>query len=42
MKCPRCDSQYIVKNGHTHNGKQSFKVIAQLGQKRERSVERAC
>jgi transposase-like protein len=25
MKCPRCDSQYIVKNGHTHNGKQSFK-----------------
>jgi IS1 family transposase/transposase-like protein len=25
MKCPRCDSQHIVKNGHTHNGKQSFK-----------------
>jgi insertion element IS1 protein InsB len=25
MKCPRCESQYIVKNGHTHNGKQSFK-----------------
>jgi len=25
MKCPRCDSQYIVKNGHTHTGKQSFK-----------------
>ena len=25
MKCPRCDSQYIVKNGHTRNGKQSFK-----------------
>ena len=25
MKCPRCDFQYIVKNGHTHNGKQSFK-----------------
>ena len=25
MKCPRCDCQYIVKNGHTHNGKQSFK-----------------
>ncbi|WP_445242887.1 IS1/IS1595 family N-terminal zinc-binding domain-containing protein [Microcoleus sp. N3A4] len=21
----RCDSQYIVKNGHTHTGKQSFK-----------------
>jgi transposase-like protein len=25
MKCPRCDSQHIVKNGHTHHGKQSFK-----------------
>ncbi len=25
MKCPRCNSQYIVKNGHTHTGKQSFK-----------------
>jgi insertion element IS1 protein InsB len=25
MKCPRCNSQYIVKNGHTHSGKQSFK-----------------
>ena len=25
MKCPRCDSQHIVKNAHTHNGKQSFK-----------------
>ncbi len=25
MKCPRFDSQYIVKNGRTHNGKQSFK-----------------
>ena len=25
MKYPRCNSQYIVKNGHTHNGKQSFK-----------------
>ena len=25
MKCPRCDSQHIVKNGHTHRGKQSFK-----------------
>jgi transposase-like protein len=25
MKCPRCDSQHIIKNGHTHNGKQSFK-----------------
>ena len=25
MKCPRCDSQYIVKNGHTHKGKQSLK-----------------
>jgi IS1 family transposase/transposase-like protein len=25
MKCPRYDSQHIVKNGHTHNGKQSFK-----------------
>jgi IS1 family transposase/transposase-like protein len=25
MKCPRCDSQHIVKNGHTHNGKQFFK-----------------
>ncbi|WP_424408972.1 IS1/IS1595 family N-terminal zinc-binding domain-containing protein [Microcoleus sp.] len=25
MKCPRCNSQYIVKNGRIHNGKQSFK-----------------
>jgi predicted Zn finger-like uncharacterized protein len=25
MKCPRCDSQYIVKNGQTHHNKQSFK-----------------
>ena len=25
MKCPRCNSQYIVKNGYTHTGKQSFK-----------------
>ena len=25
MKCPRCNSQYIVKNGHTHTGKQNFK-----------------
>jgi len=25
MKCPRCYSQYIVKNGHTHTGKQNFK-----------------
>jgi insertion element IS1 protein InsB len=25
MKCPRCNSQHIVKNGHTHRGKQSFK-----------------
>src|SRR5919202_225598 len=25
MKCPRCKSQYIVKTGHTHSGKQNFK-----------------
>ena len=25
MKCPRCNSQYIVKNCHTHTGKQNFK-----------------
>ena len=25
MKCPRYNSQYIVKNGHTHMGKQNFK-----------------
>jgi insertion element IS1 protein InsB len=25
MKCPRCNSQYIVKNGQTHTGKQNFK-----------------
>ncbi len=25
MKCPRCYSQYIVKNGHTHTGKQNLK-----------------
>ncbi|WP_442921655.1 IS1/IS1595 family N-terminal zinc-binding domain-containing protein [Microcoleus sp. Aus8_D2] len=25
MKCPKCNSQYIVKNGHTHSGKQNFK-----------------
>ena len=25
MKCPKCNSQYIVKNGHTHTGKQNFK-----------------
>ena len=25
MKCPRYNSQYIVKNGHTHTGKQNFK-----------------
>jgi transposase-like protein len=25
MQCPKCDSQYVVKNGHTHTGKQNFK-----------------
>src|SRR6476469_6161431 len=25
MQCPKCESQYIVKNGHTHTGKQNFK-----------------
>jgi transposase-like protein len=25
MQCPKCDSQYVVKNGHTHSGKQNFK-----------------
>jgi transposase-like protein len=25
MQCPKCDSQYVVKNGHTHSGKQIFK-----------------
>ena len=25
MKCPRCNSQHIVKNGHNHTGKQNFK-----------------
>ena len=25
MQCPKCDSQYVVKNGHTHRGKQNFK-----------------
>jgi transposase-like protein len=25
MKCPRCYSQYILKNGHIHTGKQNFK-----------------
>ena len=25
MQCPKCDSQYVVKNGHTHTGKHNFK-----------------
>jgi IS1 family transposase/transposase-like protein len=25
MQCPKCNSQYVVKNGHTHTGKQNFK-----------------
>ena len=25
MKCRSCDSQGVVKNGHTHTGKQNFK-----------------
>jgi len=25
MKCRACNSQYIVKNGYTHSGKQNFK-----------------
>ncbi len=25
MQCPKCESQYVVKNGHTHTGKQNFK-----------------
>ncbi len=25
MQCPKCGSQYVVKNGHTHTGKQNFK-----------------
>ncbi len=25
MKCPRCDSKNIVKNGSIHNGKKKFK-----------------
>ncbi|MBD1930956.1 MULTISPECIES: IS1 family transposase [Cyanophyceae] len=25
MQCPKCDSRYVVKNGHTHTGKQNFK-----------------
>ncbi len=25
MQCPKCDFQYVVKNGHTHTGKQNFK-----------------
>ncbi len=25
MKGPRCNSQYIVKNGHIRTGKQNFK-----------------
>jgi transposase-like protein len=28
MQCPKCDSQYVVKNGHTHTGKQKFKCRA--------------
>ncbi|XZF61462.1 MAG: IS1/IS1595 family N-terminal zinc-binding domain-containing protein [Gloeotrichia echinulata DVL01] len=25
MNCPKCNSKNIVKNGHTHYGKQRFK-----------------
>jgi transposase-like protein len=25
MQCPKCGSQYVAKNGHTHTGKQNFK-----------------
>jgi len=25
MNCPKCDSEYILKNGRTHSGKQNFK-----------------
>jgi len=25
MQCPKWESQYVVKNGHTHTGKQNFK-----------------
>lgn len=25
LKCPQCNGQHIVKNGHIHNGKQRFK-----------------
>jgi transposase-like protein len=24
MKCPKCDSKNIKKNGHIHNGKQRY------------------
>lgn len=24
MKCPKCQSENIKKNGHTHNGKQNY------------------
>ncbi|WP_445251740.1 MULTISPECIES: IS1/IS1595 family N-terminal zinc-binding domain-containing protein [unclassified Microcoleus] len=25
MNCPKCNSEYILKNGRTHSGKQNFK-----------------
>lgn len=25
MKCPRCESEQIVKNGRIHNGKQNYR-----------------
>src|SRR4028119_1690139 len=25
MNCPKCNSEYILKNGHTRSGKQNFK-----------------
>lgn len=25
MQCPKCGSQSVIKNGHTHTGKQNFK-----------------
>ncbi|WP_445242397.1 transposase-like zinc-binding domain-containing protein [Microcoleus sp. S13_C5] len=40
MNCPKCNSEYILKNGRTRSQKQNFKGASQFGKYIKLKVDR--